>query len=102
MNNVIPPFRSIQDELVDRELFIPICLRADQLGLRAPLAHAILYDTLLEHGTGRSHDSMESIIYYTQREKGIPQPSLDEIRWLKRFLERRRKHMEYPHDHRKR
>jgi len=55
-----PEFRSSQDEIVDRDSYIPAMQTADELGLETALARAQqLYDTALQLGNGEDADGLD-------------------------------------------
>ena len=86
-----PVFRTTQDEVVDDFYYKPAMMAADMLGLRTPLARAVVYDTIIQHGNGEDPDGLPALLNRTQAEThGTPQNGIDERVWLKAFLKIRR------------
>jgi chitosanase len=86
-----PVFREVQDHVVDELYYIPAMQAGDALGVKYPLSRAVLYDTIIQHGGGTDPDSLSAIIAKTnQAAGGTPSSGVDEIVWLKAFLQARK------------
>jgi chitosanase len=86
-----PRFRAVQDAVVDETYFRPAMTHADRLGLKSAIARGQLYDALIQHGDGDDPDGVPAMIKRAnQRAGGSPAQGVDEVRWLKAFLQVRR------------
>src|SRR3954454_15114944 len=47
-----PDQRRLQDDLVDELYFTPAMTLADEVGIETPLGQAIMWDTMIQHGSG--------------------------------------------------
>ena len=68
----------------------------EQLGLELPVAHAILFDSVIQHGNDRDLDGVPAMIARTRQQAG--EPSADEAAWLGEFLGVRRETLQNPHN----
>jgi chitosanase len=94
-----PVFRGAQDELVDRLYYRPAAEIADQDGVRTPLGRVTLYDTAIQHGLGTERDGLNGIVARTiSAAGGTPSSGIDEVAWLRAFLEVRRQTLQNPAD----
>jgi chitosanase len=92
-------FRAAQDQVVDQLYFGPAAALAAATHLRTPLAVAILYDTAIQHGTGKDADGLLTLIGRTRaRLHGLPGRRISERRWLTTFLRVRRADLRHPHN----
>ncbi|KAJ2713096.1 hypothetical protein H4R19_002423 [Coemansia spiralis] len=103
-------FRKAQDGLRDDTYFNPSQVYADRLGLKFDVSRAQLYDAAIQHGTGNDGDSLGALIKYTNQRlpTGAPQTSgstltingqkVDEIAWLKQFLQIREADLKNPRE----
>ncbi|KAJ1645741.1 hypothetical protein J3B02_001813 [Coemansia erecta] len=101
-------FRQAQELIRDRKHVDPSQKYADQLGLKFSISQAQLYDTAVEHGDGSGPDDLRGLIKRTNQEfkANVPGDSgsildinghrVDEIVWLKRFLDVRTDDLEHP------
>ncbi|MFD9908218.1 chitosanase [Streptomyces sp. NPDC059063] len=80
-----PDFREVQDQQVDRRYYGPAMRAADRAGLTTPLARAELYDTAVQHGTGRDPDGLHALVDRTTEKVGTAAEA-GEKRWLDAFL----------------
>lgn len=86
-----PVFKTAQDEEVDITYYQPAMKYCDANGLKSPLAKAIIYDTIIQHGDGDDPDSLSSIIKKTNElAGGTPKSGISETVWLKDFLKVRK------------
>jgi chitosanase len=79
-------FVAAQDEIVDRDFYIPAMEAADDVGLTAALARAELFDTALQHGPGDDPDGMYALIERTTDTVGAPAEAGEEV-WLDTFFD---------------
>jgi chitosanase len=94
-----PLFRSTQDRIMEQMYYMPSIANANRQGLRLALSHAVLYDTIVQHGNGNDPDSLSALLKETQqRVGGTPQMGVNERDWLKTFLAVRRAHLSNAHD----
>lgn len=90
-------FRSVQDEVVDELYYNPSVQYADRLNLKTPLARAVIYDTMIQHGGGDAPDGLPALIERANSVTGgSPKQSNDEKGWLNTFLDVRRHDLEHP------
>src|SRR4051795_96408 len=85
-----PDFRGLQDQLGDELYFIPAMTMAADLGIKTPLGQLILWDTMIQHGTGGENGTW-AIIRETERNVGLVGRS--ESAWLDAFLDTRLRHL---------
>jgi chitosanase len=85
-----PDFRSLQDQLVDELYFIPAMTMAADLGIGTPLGQFILWDTMIQHGSGGDNGTW-AIIKDTQKDVGPI--GHNEAAWLDAFLDARLRHL---------
>ncbi len=91
-----PTFRQIQDEVVDRLYYYVAMDYCRDLGLKTPLAKAVIYDTIIQHGDGDDPDGLPALIAKMEMEVGgNPLTGVDEELWLESFLQVRRNCLEY-------
>jgi chitosanase len=86
-----PAQRRLQDEVVDELYFRPAMQMADELGIRTPLGQAILWDTMIQHGSGGTNGT-QAIIADTLDAFGPVGD--DEAGWLDAFLDARLHHLD--------
>ncbi|KAE8764459.1 chitosanase [Georgenia thermotolerans] len=86
-----PAQRRLQDDVVDELYFRPAMRMAEELGIRTPLGQAILWDTMIQHGSG-GRNGTEAIIQDTLDEVGPVDG--DEAAWLDAFLDARLHHLD--------
>ncbi|KAJ1965917.1 hypothetical protein GGI12_000438 [Dipsacomyces acuminosporus] len=103
-------FRAAQDKIRDDMYFDPAQKYADRLGLRLSITQGQLYDTGVQHGTGSSSDSLGNLIKLTSDSFSSDAPGasnstldingkkVDEIVWLKKFLEIRANDLKNPRE----
>ncbi|MPV88619.1 chitosanase [Georgenia ruanii] len=87
-----PAQRRLQDEVVDELYFRPAMQMADELGIRTPLGQAILWDTMIQHGSGGANGT-QAIIRDTLDDVGPVDD--DEAAWLDAFLDARLHHLDH-------
>jgi chitosanase len=86
-----PIFQEIQDEIVDEVYYQPAMEEADRLGVKSAIGRTIFFDTIIQHGGGTTPDSFGALIRRTQDAmQGTPASGVDEMLWLKQFLDVRR------------
>ncbi|WP_275983455.1 chitosanase [Paenibacillus hamazuiensis] len=96
-NNAV--FRSVQDRVVDDMYYKPSERYSNNLNLATPLARAVIYDTIIQHGDGDDPDGLRSLINRTnQAMGGSPKQGIDEKKWLAKFLDVRRADLQHPAD----
>lgn len=65
-------------------------------GINLNLSKAVIYDTIIQHGEGTDPDSLNAIIKNTnKRMNGNPKSSIYEHKWLKAFIEERKKMLQH-------
>ena len=79
-------FIAAQDEIVDRDYYIPAMEAADDIGLTTALARAELFDTALQHGPGDDPDGLYALIERATSAVGLPAEAGEEL-WLDTFLD---------------
>jgi chitosanase len=83
-------FRDLQDQVVDELYFFPAMTMAADLGIKTPLGQMIVWDTMIQHGSGGDNGT-RAIIEESQASVGpIGQ---DESAWLDAFLDARLRHL---------
>jgi chitosanase len=94
-----PAFRAEQDTFADRLNYAPALAAARTVGLRTPLGVAILYDTVVQHGTSDDPDGLGALLARTRdRAGGNPADGVAEKLWLDAFLDVRAADLRHPHD----
>ena len=63
-----------------------------ELGLQLPVSHAVLFDSVVQHGDDDDPDGVPAMIERTG------QPSGDEAGWLQSFLAVRKQTLQHPHN----
>jgi chitosanase len=92
-------FRKVQDDITDRVYYQPAMRYVHTLGLQTALAHAAIYDTIIQHGGGEDPDSLSAIAERTnQAMGGTPATGVDEKIWLENFLKLRRENLAHAHN----
>ncbi|KAJ2236036.1 hypothetical protein IWW45_002101 [Coemansia sp. RSA 485] len=103
-------FRQAQDTIRDETYIDPSQKQADQLGLRFSISQAQLYDTGVQHGTGNDADGLGGLIKRTNSKfksdasgdsgstLNINGHKVDEIVWLKKFLDVRTDDLKHPRE----
>lgn len=92
-----PLDRRAQDQVSDRDYYEPAVALWRELGLRTPLALAVLYDTMVQHGGGSDPDGAPALVERTLAGVGSVRRA-GERRWLLAFLAVRRQDLLHPHD----
>ena len=85
-----PVQRRVQDDLVDELYFDPAMAMAAETGVRTPLGQAIIWDTMIQHGSGGDNGTT-AIIEETR--SAIGSAAGKESRWLDTFLDVRLDHL---------
>ena len=86
-----PIFRKVQDNVMNQLYYAPSVAYSDELGLKTPLARAVLYDTVVMHGDGDDPDGTAALLARTQEAVGgTPASGVDEASWLSAFLQTRK------------
>lgn len=95
-----PLFRQAQDKIMDEVYYRPAMQVADRLGLTTPLARAIIFDTIVQHGeSDENPDGLPAMLRETTSEaRGTPATGYDEKSWIRLFLRIRRQHLIAPAD----
>ncbi|MEU7813426.1 chitosanase [Pseudonocardia sp. NPDC049154] len=92
-----PVFRQVQDQVTEALYVAPARTLADANGIRSALGLAILVDTAVEHGTQNGPDGLPALVQQTDTDVGgSPADGIDEIEWLRDFLDIRRATLENP------
>ena len=79
--------------------YAPSVAYSDELGLKTPLARAVLYDTVVMHGDGDDPDGTAALLARTQEAVGgTPASGVDEATWLSAFLQTRKADLLNPFD----
>lgn len=90
-------FRAVQDEIVNKLYYNPSVAYSNNLKLNTPLARAVIYDTIIQHGDGGDFDGLPAIINRTNKAVGgTPKQGIDEKKWLAKFLDIRRSDLKNP------
>ncbi|HWB37167.1 MAG TPA: chitosanase [Rugosimonospora sp.] len=84
-----PAFRQVQDDVLADRAYQPAYRLADTLGIRTALGLAIIYDSLLQHGSGRDPDGLPALVDRTIQRAGGRPGKVPEHQWLRTFLELR-------------
>jgi chitosanase len=93
----VPAFRQAQDLVMQRRYYDPALAEAERLGITRPLDVAILYDSLIQHGTGDDPDGFGAIVARVNERVGRP-ASADRHAWLSKFLDVRASVLAHPSD----
>ncbi|KAJ2848201.1 hypothetical protein IWW36_003443 [Coemansia brasiliensis] len=92
-------FQQAQDSIRDNLYYNPSQKEADKLGLKFDISRGEMYDTGIQHGTSDDADGLSSLIKYTNEKftsdqtgdsgstLSINGKKVDEIEWLKKFIE---------------
>ncbi|KAJ2553454.1 hypothetical protein EV175_002931 [Coemansia sp. RSA 1933] len=92
-------FQIAQDDIRDQQNYDPAEEASNKLGLKLDISQVQIYDTGIQHGAGNDPDGLLSIIKETSESFTNDQPGdsgstlsinghqVDEIVWLKRFIE---------------
>lgn len=93
-------FRDTQDEIVDELYYKPAIKHVNELGLKTPLAQAVIYDTIIQHGDGDYADGLPALIKETtEKMHGTPKNNtINENAWLKAFIQVRKNDLENAKD----
>jgi chitosanase len=92
-----PVFRSVQDQIVDKDYYQPSVKHSEDAGLQTALAQAVLYDSIIQHGNGDDPDGLPALLQRAQDEaEGTPRTGVDEKAWLTVFLKVRREDLANP------
>ncbi|KAJ2856077.1 hypothetical protein J3B02_001812 [Coemansia erecta] len=103
-------FRQAQDIIRDETYTDPSQKYADKLGLKFSISQAQLYDTGVQHGTGNDADGLGGLIKRTNNKfksdasgnsgstLNINGHKVDEIVWLKKFLDVRTDDLKHPRE----
>ncbi|KAJ2848200.1 hypothetical protein IWW36_003442 [Coemansia brasiliensis] len=101
-------FQQAQDSIRDNLYYNPSQKEADKLGLKFDISRGEIYDTGIQHGTDTDPDGLPSLINdtnqkFTSDETGSSGSTLtinghkvDEIVWLKKFIEVRDDDLTHP------
>lgn len=81
-----PKFRQAQDDILTSRDYQPAYDLADTLGIRTALGLAVIYDSLLQHGTGNDPDGLPALIDRTDQQAGGRPGTVPERQWLQTFL----------------
>jgi chitosanase len=91
-----PAFRSVQDTVADRIAFDPALATARRLGVRTALGVAIVYDTVVQHGSAEDPDGTPALVAEAGRSAGgLPADGVPEQRWLTALLTVREDHLRH-------
>ncbi|KAJ2403077.1 hypothetical protein GGI23_000216 [Coemansia sp. RSA 2559] len=101
-------FQKAQDDIRDQQNYDPAEAAANNIGLKLDVSQGQIYDTGIQQGTGDDADGLLSIIKETSESFTSNQPGdsgstlninghqVDEIVWLKKFIEVRVSHLMSP------
>ncbi len=89
-----PPFHAAYARVVDETFGVPAREWCQKLGFELPVAHAVLFDSLIQHGNNADGDGVPAMISAT-RESVNPRAETD---FLWKFLEVRRAILKEPHN----
>ncbi|WP_330186346.1 chitosanase [Dactylosporangium sp. AC04546] len=87
--SVDPSFRQAQSDVLHERYFTPALLQARELGIGTPLGLAVIYDSLIQHGSG-GPDGLLALLRQAETKSGGTPKKIGERRWLEAFLEVRR------------
>lgn len=95
-----PLFRALQNQFQDDLYYYPAMQIAESLGLQSPIAHAVLYDTIIQHGEGDDPDSLGTIAAKTESIFGgsPAEGVVGELKFIVTFLRIRRAVLASSHD----
>ncbi|KAJ1862586.1 hypothetical protein LPJ73_000722, partial [Coemansia sp. RSA 2703] len=103
-------FRQAQDIIRDNTYIQPANKYSNDLGLRLSISQGQMYDTGVQHGTGHDADGLGSLIKRTNSKfnsdaagdsgstLNINGHQVDEIVWLKKFLDVRTDDLKHPRE----
>ncbi|KAJ1868985.1 hypothetical protein LPJ55_005664 [Coemansia sp. RSA 990] len=92
-------FQQAQESIRDKFYYTPSQEEADKLGLKFDITRGEMYDTGIQHGTSSDADGLPALIKYTNEKftsdttgdsgstLNINGKKVDEIEWLKKFIE---------------
>ncbi len=87
-------FNAAYASVVDRIFGQPAQGHVEELGLQSPIAYAILFDSVIQHGNDKDPDGVPAMIGRTYEQ--ATDPSADEAAWLGAFLAVRRETLQNP------
>jgi len=90
-------FSTAYARVVDEMFGQPAQQHVADLNLQTPVAYAILFDSIIQHGNGDDPDSLPSMIERTRQTQGEPDLENEAV-WLAAFLEVRRQTLLHPHN----
>lgn len=92
-----PLFSQAQDNVNNRLYRMPASDMADAVGAVLPLSLAAIYEAGIQHGYGDDYDSIPKIVERASSTVGgNPRIGIDELVWLRAFLEERKKDLQAP------
>jgi Glycosyl hydrolase family 46/Ricin-type beta-trefoil lectin domain-like len=80
-------FRQVQDDVLQSRYFTPARAVAEGLGLTTPLGLAIIYDSLIQHGSTSHPDALPALIERANASAGGTPGQVAEREWLAAFLD---------------
>ncbi|KAJ1664957.1 hypothetical protein EV178_003636 [Coemansia sp. RSA 1646] len=101
-------FQKAQDSIRDQLYYYPAEKAANKLGLKLDVSQGQIFDTSIQHGAGDDADGLLSLIKDTNKSFRSDQPGnsgsilninghqVDEIVWLKKFIEVRTNDLKHP------
>ncbi|BCM91993.1 chitosanase [Abditibacteriota bacterium] len=91
-------FQHAYASVVERIFGQPAQEHIDDLGLKLPVAYAILFDSVIQHGNDDDPDGLPALIEQTISNAGKPSEDNEKV-WLLAFLEVRENTLKHPHNH---
>lgn len=79
-----PLMKQAQDEVFDKNYWLPAVNHCNEIGLKTPLAHLVIYDTCIHSGPGRVSSLRQKF------PEASPSRGGDEKAWVLAFLNARR------------
>ncbi len=82
-----PSMRPIEDAIIDQRFLDPALKLAERNGVKLPLSIAILFDTIVQQGSGTAERLTRQT---SEAMSGSPAQGVDEHAWTARYLQQRR------------
>ncbi len=89
-------FKTAYASVVDHIFGGPAREYVQSLGLQSPVAYAVFFDSVIQHGNSDDPDGVPALIERTKEQAG--DPAQNEEAWLLAFLDVRQKTLENPHN----
>ncbi|MET7424511.1 chitosanase [Dactylosporangium sp. NPDC005555] len=83
-------FRRAQHDVLQERYFAPALDQARELGVSTPLGLAVIYDSLIQHGSGAGPDGLPELLRQADAKAAGSLAKVGERTWLEAFLNVRR------------